>query len=71
MLLEFTDEAAGAYGKAKEIADDHLPQNSSISLGLVLNFSVFYYEIADDTKMAIDLAKTVSTTKNVIISRYK
>ena len=35
-----------------------MPKLSHISLGLALNFSVFYYEIINDHKKAIEMAKT-------------
>ena len=51
------DNALKAYEEASEIAKS-LPKLSHISLGLALNFSVFYYEIINDHKKAIEMAKS-------------
>ena len=46
-------EALKAYTEANLIA---LPPCNSIRLGLALNFSVFYYEVMKDQKLACELA---------------
>ena len=46
-------EALKAYTEANQIA---LPPCNSIRLGLALNFSVFYYEVMKDQKLACELA---------------
>ena len=51
------DNALKAYEEATEIAKS-LPKLSPVSLGLALNFCVFYYEIVNDHKKAIEMAKT-------------
>ena len=49
-------ESQKAYEKAKE-AGQGLPSTSPILLGLFLNYSVFYYELCDDSEKACKLAK--------------
>nr|XP_054771325.1 14-3-3 protein 2-like [Lytechinus pictus] len=46
-----------AYKKASEVAES-LPSTHPLKLGLVLNFSVFYYEIMGSPERACELAKT-------------
>lgn len=45
--------------KSDESENDPLPPTHPIRLGLALNYSVFYYEIADKKDKACDLAKKV------------
>ena len=54
---EATDQAEAAYVKANEIAEKDIPISSSTRLGLILNFSVFYYEIKNRKEEACNLAK--------------
>jgi len=50
------DNAMEAYKSASEVATE-LPTTHPIRLGLALNFSVFYYEIANKPDKACELAK--------------
>ena len=52
-----SDDALKAYEEATEVAKS-LPVLNPIGLGLALNFSVFYYEVINDHKKAIEIAKT-------------
>ncbi|KAF9923689.1 14-3-3 protein [Linnemannia zychae] len=54
---EAADKSMEAYKKASEIALTALPPTNPIRLGLVLNFSVFYYEIMNVPDQACQVAK--------------
>ena len=67
-LAEVTDEndtrddkqveaASQAYKDAFDTAKQDLPSTHPIRLGLALNFSVYHYEIAGNSKRACELAK--------------
>jgi len=49
--------ASEAYGKAVELAKDALEETDPTRLGLMLNFSVFNYEVMKETEKACNLAK--------------
>merc|ERR1711941_41362 len=51
------NESLAAYKKATEVASTDLAPTHPIRLGLVLNFSVFYYEIMNEPESACKLAK--------------
>ncbi|KAJ1952375.1 hypothetical protein EC988_003589 [Linderina pennispora] len=51
------DAAQVSYQKASDVAGEKLPPTHPIRLGLALNFSVFYYEIANSPTQACSLAK--------------
>jgi hypothetical protein len=53
------EKSEEAYKKAMEAAES-LSTTHPIRLGLALNFSVFYYEIADAQDKACAMAKDVS-----------
>lgn len=52
------EKSEAAYGSALDIAKPNLPPTDQVRLGLALNFSVFHYEIKNDSKAACNLAKT-------------
>ncbi len=54
------NDASKAYSSANNIATKKMPPTHPIRLGLALNFSVFYYEIANSPEKACELAKEVS-----------
>ncbi|KAI9479395.1 hypothetical protein LPJ78_004245 [Coemansia sp. RSA 989] len=71
-----SDSAEEAYKKASEIANKELPSTHPIRLGLALNFSVFYYEIANSPEKACKLAKdafddAISDLDNLSEESYK
>ena len=53
---EVSDGALAAYNQANDFAKS-LKVLNPIKLGLSLNFSVFYYEVMNDHKKAIEIAK--------------
>ena len=55
-LAEVTEHALDFYSQATE-ASKALPTYNSTRLGLALNFSVFYYELKNDSKKACELAQ--------------
>ncbi|XP_042492005.1 14-3-3-like protein D [Macadamia integrifolia] len=54
---EAADQSLKAYQAATSTATTDLPPTHPIRLGLVLNFSVFYYEILNSPERACHLAK--------------
>ncbi|OAF67460.1 hypothetical protein A3Q56_04798 [Intoshia linei] len=52
-----SDKSDENYKKAYELAKQHLPCTNSVRLGLVLNYSVFHYEIKGNQTAACDLAR--------------
>ena len=56
-LTEVSEEAQKFYQQASELAIAELHTRNPIRLGLALNFSVFYYEVKNDSKKACMLAK--------------
>ncbi|KAJ1668857.1 Growth-regulating factor 12 [Coemansia sp. RSA 1813] len=68
--------AEKAYNEASEVANKELPSTHPIRLGLALNFSVFYYEIANSPEKACKLAKdafddAISELDNLSEESYK
>ncbi|XP_029654647.1 14-3-3 protein 3-like [Octopus sinensis] len=52
---EFLQASKEAYSRAETLSKD-LPPENIVRLGLILNLSVFYYEIMNDPKKAIQVA---------------
>jgi len=72
---ECASKGLEAYQQAQEEAKS-LPTNSPVKLGLALNFSVFYYEVMNDTQKACELAKStfdeaISTIEDLDERAYK
>ncbi|KAJ2145401.1 Protein bmh2 [Coemansia sp. RSA 678] len=68
--------AEEAYKGASDVANKDLPSTHPIRLGLALNFSVFYYEIANSPEKACKLAKdafddAISELDNLSEESYK
>ena len=53
---DLVKKAEAAYKDAFDIAEKELPASSPVRLGLVLNYSVFFYEIKDCPSEACELA---------------
>merc|ERR1719488_321437 len=65
-----------AYGEAAKVATAELPTTHPIRLGLVLNYSVFKYEVMQKPKEACDMAKdafesAIGDLDNVAEESYK
>ncbi|XP_075874022.1 14-3-3 protein beta/alpha-1-like [Nelusetta ayraudi] len=54
---ETIEKSQEAYEQASKISQEHMHSTHPIRLGLALNFSVFYYEIQNDSNQACKLAK--------------
>jgi 14-3-3 protein epsilon len=64
---KFADETKQAYERALTIAKDEIPPYKPASLGLMLNYSVFLYEILRRQDEAIELArKTFNECENAL-----
>ena len=55
---EVSDSALQYYTKAHETSKESLEAYDPIRLGLALNFSVFYFEVMNNSSKACELAKT-------------
>lgn len=81
MFSEVINESDEAYKEANQKSEEKLAPTHPIRLGLALNYSVFYYEIKQDSEKACVMAKKVSCTvkqypgvsmkKNKIDSRFE
>lgn len=60
--------ASEAYKIAKTTAEDHLSSTNPIRLGLILNYSVFFYEIMESPEEACKIAKEVSKHRHLLLS---
>jgi len=61
-LADVVSKSQEAYEAAMEIAKAQLAPTHPIRLGLALNYSVFYYEILNNSDNACKLAKQVHDT---------
>ncbi|KAJ2748761.1 radiation sensitive protein rad24 [Coemansia nantahalensis] len=71
-----SDAAEKSYKEATDVATSNLASTHPIRLGLALNFSVFYYEIANSPERACKLAKdafddAISELDNLSEESYK
>ena len=73
--IEVADNSMKSYKQADELATK-LPCTNPIKLGLALNFSVFYYEVKNDPKMACKIANdafdlAIHQLENIEDEQYK
>ena len=73
--IEVADNSMKSYKQADELATK-LPCTNPIKLGLALNFSVFYYEVKNDPKMACKIAHdafdlAIHQLENIEDEQYK
>uniref|UniRef100_A0A0N4ZL79 14_3_3 domain-containing protein n=1 Tax=Parastrongyloides trichosuri TaxID=131310 RepID=A0A0N4ZL79_PARTI len=54
---EASNNSAGAYSEALEVAEASLAPTHPVRLGLALNYSVYFYEVASSPDRACHLAK--------------
>lgn len=71
-----SNKALEAYQSAHKIASEKLASTHPIRLGLALNFSVFYYEIMQQSDKAVEMAKNafdeaIASLDNVTDESYK
>ena len=72
---EVANNSMNSYKQADELATK-LPCTNPIKLGLALNFSVFYYEVKNDPKMACKIANdafdlAIHQLENIEDEQYK
>jgi 14-3-3 protein epsilon len=63
---QVADAASSAYKSANDLAKE-LPPTHPISLGLALNYSVFYYEVLNNHEMACEIAKNTLDSAGTIL----
>ena len=73
---EISEKAFVSYQDAYTLAKKELKTTNPIRLGLALNYSVFYYEIKENSKKACEIAKTafddaIADIENIDESHYK
>ena len=73
--IEVANNSMNSYKQADELATK-LPCTNPIKLGLALNFSVFYYEVKNDPKMACKIANdafdlAIHQLENIEDGEYK
>merc|ERR1711988_1218615 len=71
-----SESARKAYEKAKEVAEKDLAVTHPIRLGLILNYSVFQYEVLQNPEEACKMARTafedaIAELDNVAEDSYK
>jgi hypothetical protein len=71
-----SEKAFKSYEDAYNLAKEELKTTNPIRLGLALNYSVFYYEIKENSKKACEIAKTafddaIADIENIDEAHYK
>jgi len=73
---EILDKSNYCYSEAKNICEANLPATHPIRLGLAVNYSIFYYELMNDSYKACNLAKSafdsaISESNELTEENYK
>eukprot|EP01123_Difflugia_compressa_P006029 TRINITY_DN1816_c0_g1_i1.p1 TRINITY_DN1816_c0_g1~~TRINITY_DN1816_c0_g1_i1.p1 ORF type:complete len:136 (+),score=17.40 TRINITY_DN1816_c0_g1_i1:41-409(+) len=55
--IQANENSLQCYKQALDIQKEHLPPTDPVRLGMMLSFSVFYYEIMNQPSLACELAR--------------
>lgn len=64
---EVVDKCEAAYKNAIKMAEWNMAPTHPVRLGIVLNFSVFYYEVYNSPERACQVARKVFTCSRAVL----